>query len=195
MRAVTAFLDTCVLYGAVLNDTLLRLAEQGAFRPHWSDDVLDELGRNLTATAGLTAAMAKRRIDHMQQAFPDACLTGYADFVDGLTCDPKDRHVLAAAVVGSCEVLVTFNTKDFPPHSTADLITVVHPQDFLLDQLDLHPVLVVAALAAQANSYRRPAISQMQLWERLRRAGVGAFVDEVSRQMGDGLRLAESPER
>lgn len=85
--------------------------------------------------------------------------------------------------------------KDFPPQSTADLITVVHPQDFLLDQLDLHPVLVVAALAAQANSYRRPAISQMQLWERLRRAGVGAFVDEVSRQMGDGLRLAESPER
>ena len=32
--AFPAFLDTNVLYGATLCDTMLRIAEQGAFRPH-----------------------------------------------------------------------------------------------------------------------------------------------------------------
>lgn len=34
--AFPAFLDTNVLYGAVLVDTLLWVAEAGAYRPHWS---------------------------------------------------------------------------------------------------------------------------------------------------------------
>jgi len=33
--------------------------------------------------------------------------------VDSMTCHDKDRHVLAAAVKGRCEVLVTFNVSDF----------------------------------------------------------------------------------
>jgi hypothetical protein len=33
--------------------------------------------------------------------------------------DPKDRHVPVAAIVGGCQVIVTFNTKDFPPESVA----------------------------------------------------------------------------
>jgi predicted nucleic acid-binding protein len=45
-----------------------------------------------------------------------------------MTCDQKDRHVLAAAVRANAEVLVTFNIKDFPPDSVRDFdIQVVHP--------------------------------------------------------------------
>lgn len=32
------FLDTCELYGAILTDGLLRIAESGAFRPFWAGD-------------------------------------------------------------------------------------------------------------------------------------------------------------
>lgn len=155
--AFPAFLDTNVLYGAVLADTLLRVAEAGAYRPHWSADVLAELSRNLVLRAGLSLDKADRRIQQMEQAFPDASVAGYGGLIDGLGCDPKDRHVLAAAIHGGCQVIVTFNIKDFPPESVEDFgITVVHPQDFLLDQLDLYPRLVHEALQAQAATSRRP---------------------------------------
>ena len=33
-------------------------------------------------------------------------------FEQCLTCDPKDRHVRAGAIVGGCRVIVTQNTKE-----------------------------------------------------------------------------------
>jgi hypothetical protein len=41
------FIDTCVLFKAYVSDTLLSIAEAGALRPLWSDDVLKELGSNV----------------------------------------------------------------------------------------------------------------------------------------------------
>jgi predicted nucleic acid-binding protein len=177
-----AFLDTCVLYGAVLSDTLLRLAEHDTFRPHWSAQVLDELSRNLQLHAGLSSEKAARRINQMQEAFPDASVEGYESLVEHLTCDPKDRHVLAAAAHAKCQVLVTFNLKDFPEASLDGLdLTVVHPDDFLLDQFDLFPDRVVAALMEQVQTSARPRLSYAELLGRLHRSGVESFVDEVRR--------------
>jgi hypothetical protein len=96
--AFTAFLDTNALYGEYLCDTLLRLAEAGTYRPQWSAGVLEELERNLVEKAGLAIESARRRICAMQRAFPDAEVRGYEALVESMTCDAKDRHVLAAAV-------------------------------------------------------------------------------------------------
>ena len=126
-----AFLDTCALYGAALTDTLLRIAEQDAFRPMWSPDVLEELRRNLNKIPGLAERAADRRIRAMTEAFPEAMVEGYEPLIAGMTCDPKDRHVLAAAVHSDSQVLVTFNVDDFPESSVAGFdIAVVHPDDF-----------------------------------------------------------------
>lgn len=140
MATFPAFLDTCTLFGAYLCDTLLRLAEAGTFRPLWSAGVLGELERNLVDKRGLGKEAVLYRIGEMRRSFPDAEVRGYEDLTESMTCDAKDRHVLAAAVRGRAEVLVTVNTDDFPYASTApyDLV-VVHPDDFLLDQLDLYP--------------------------------------------------------
>lgn len=185
MAAFPAFLDTCSIYGGYLCDTLLRLAEAGVYRPLWSAGVLDELRRNLTEKARVADEAAAYRVSEMQQSFPDAEVRGYEPLAESMTCDPKDRHVLAAAVRGGAEVLVTFNTADFPaePAGRYD-ITVVHPDDFLLDQLDLHPGAVLAALRAQAAAYKSPAMSAEDLLGRLAAAGVPRFASEARRHLG-----------
>jgi predicted nucleic acid-binding protein len=174
-----AFFDTNALFGFHLNDVFLALAERSAFRPLWSADVLEELRRNLKAY-GIDSGRVERRIAAMIHSFPDATVTGYEHLVATMTCDPKDRHVLAAAVRANAEVLVTFNLKDFPAASVADYdIEIVHPDDFLLDQLDLFPGLTAGTIRQLVTDYSRPEISMNDLLVRLADAGVPRFATEV----------------
>ncbi|MEV4637959.1 PIN domain-containing protein [Actinoplanes sp. NPDC049548] len=181
--AFPAFLDTCVLFPASLCDTLLRLAEAQAFRPLWSGDVMTELHRNLVKR-DLPAERVDRRIVQMTTSFPDAMVTGYESLIAGMTNDLKDRHVLAAAVRAHAEVIVTFNLKDF---STAALepydIAAVHPDDFLLDQLDLYPGVTLHALRAQAAAHRREPKSVAGVLAMLERTGLPQFAAEVRRHL------------
>jgi predicted nucleic acid-binding protein len=174
-----AFLDTCTLFGAALNDLLLELAERGAYRPLWSAHVLKELERNLTDKR-IGAQAARNRIAAMQYAFPDAEVTGYDDLIDGLRNDPKDRHVLAAAIRANAEVIVTFNLRDFPEDALVGYdLEVIHPDEFLLDQLDLYPSLTLLAVDEIASAYENPAMTTEEYLERLRSAGTPMFADAV----------------
>jgi predicted nucleic acid-binding protein len=162
------FFDTNALFGAVQKDVILELAELGIFRPLWSRDVLDELERNLARLVSPMAAAG--RVAAMRDAFPDAMVSGYDALIPAMTCDPKDRHVLAAAVKADAEVLVTFNLKDFPAESLAPFdLVVVHPDDFLLDQIDLYPFHVQRALEGIATAYEAPPLTTAQLLSSLAR--------------------------
>lgn len=178
-----AFLDTCVLYPAYLADTLLRLAEASAYRPLWSADVLAELRRNVIER-GIPSDKVDRRIALMTRSFPDALVTGYESLVEGMANDPKDRHVLAAAVRANAEVLVTFNIRDFPEPALKPYdIVAVHPDEFLLDQLDLDPGLTMMILRQQAASYRREPTSVPGVLVLLERTGVPRFAAEMRRHL------------
>jgi predicted nucleic acid-binding protein len=181
--AFPAFLDTCVLYPAYLCDTLLRLAEASAYRPLWSSGVLCELRRNLVER-GIPPERVDRRISHMARSFPDALVTGYESLIDRMTNDPKDRHILAAAVRANAEVLVTFNIDDFsePALKPYD-VTTIHPDEFLLDQLDLYPGVTVEVLRQQAAAYRRVPNTLPELLVLLERTGVPRFAAEVRRHL------------
>lgn len=91
-----------------------------------------------------------------------------------MTNHPKDRHVVAAAVHGSAELIVTENVRDFPasavkPHD----IEVPDQDDFLLNQLDLAPRRVHNALSRQTSRYRRAPRTVDDLLIALGRAGNG----------------------
>lgn len=180
--AFPALLDTNVLFSATLNDTLLRLAEEEAFRPLWSHDILSELQEVLVRKAGLGPDRAARRIAHMRSAFPMAEVTAYESIIASMACDAKDRHVLAAAVRGGAQVLVTFNLGDFPEAACSPYaIAVVSPDSFLLDQLDLYPAKVGRALVSHMTEARRPPLTMGELLGRLGRAGVPGFAEEARR--------------
>lgn len=181
--AFPAFFDACTLFGIRLTDLLLRLADEGAFRALWSDEVLEEVRRNVIRS-GVDQAAVDHRITAMQQYFPDALVTGYEPLTATMTCDAKDRHVLAAAIRSKADVLVTFNVKDFPDHPLDSFdVEVVHPDDFLLDQLDLFPGLVTQVLRELAEDYVDPPVSMNDVLETLRRAGVPRFVEDVRRYL------------
>ncbi|MFN0100487.1 MAG: putative toxin-antitoxin system toxin component, PIN family [Bryobacteraceae bacterium] len=146
-----AVLDTCVLAPMPLCDTLLRLAEDPAFYiPKWSDDILRELQSTLQRM-GYAPVQAGRRLTAMETAFEDANVTGYERLVASMTNDPKDRHVLAAAVRCGADAIVTENVKHFPMESTKlyDL-EVLTPDDFLVDRFHLNQDLLAEKVAAQA---------------------------------------------
>ena len=73
----------------------------------------------------------------------DCLVTGYEALIPSVELpDPDDRHVLAAAIIGRCDVIVTQNVKDFPEISLAPYaIDVQHPDEFLCNHLNLAPPL------------------------------------------------------
>ena len=149
------FFDTCVLLKPYLCDTVLSVAECGLYRPMWSADVLEELKRNLVKR-GATEVQVRHRIRQMTEFFPDAEVVDYRQLIAVMTNDPKDRHVLAAAVRGGAELIVTENLKDFRLEDVRSHgVEVVHQDEFLLDQLDLSPGTVLSCLTRQVSRYRR----------------------------------------
>jgi len=158
----TALLDANVLVPYTLTDVLLRLAEAGFYRPLWSVEVLGETERTLAhMDPGLESAKFRDRLAAMDRSFTDASVTGWESLVESFDLpDPGDRHVVAAAVVGGADAIVTANLNDFPDHALGafDLVAI-HPDDFLLDQWDLNPDLAAQVLREQlrpANDLRSP---------------------------------------
>ena len=68
--------------------------------------------------------------------------------------DPDDRHVLAAAIAGGAEVLLTLNRSDFPPRALARHgVLLREPDGFLVELLaEGHDVAGVAAAVVRARA-------------------------------------------
>lgn len=163
-----AVLDTCVLAPMPLCDTLLRMAEDPAFYiPKWSADIMSELRRTLQRM-GYTPAQAERRIVAMESSFEDASVTGYECLVGAMTNDPKDRHVLAAAVRCGAHAIITHNGKHFRPAAAeAYDLDILTPDDFLTHQFHFNDELLVEKLVAQAAARK---VSLDGLLDRLERS-------------------------
>ena len=176
-----ALLDACVLYPIGLRDTLLNVAEAGFYRLLWTEEILAETSRNIVEnTPGLTAEHLETTFAAMRRAFPEAVVKGYEHRVEAMTNHPKDRHVLAAAVVGGADILVTANLRHFPkkacsPHG----IRVQSSDEFLCDALSARPAVMVAVIRAQTARKRRPPTSVDQMLERLA-LQVPTFVTRIS---------------
>ena len=171
-----ALLDACVLLPMPLADTLLRMAERPRlYVPRWSDDILDEVSRNLVAKLHKTPHQALRREQAIRQAFPAACVPpDHRDLIPRMTNDPKDRHVLSAAVASSTPLIITYNLDDFKPEDLDPWnIAAIGPSEFLERLYLSNPQLVVGKLMEQS---RKSGFELPDFLLRLHRA-VPSFVD------------------
>lgn len=196
MSRIRVLLDACVLVPYQLADLLLRLADAELFEPLWSDELLAEVERNVVKL-GIEPGKAANRIAQMASAFPNATVTGFEHLVSAMTNDPKDCHVAAAAVRGGAALIVTANTRDFPPEALARYdIEVAHPDDFLQDQLDLAEAVVVTCLQQHRAAYTRPQFTVTEYYLGLERtvpvfarSAMQAEVRHSGHRAGDPLPL------
>ncbi|MGM3190323.1 PIN domain-containing protein [Dickeya dadantii subsp. dieffenbachiae] len=177
-------LDACVIYPSLLRDLLIHLGLTGLYQPKWTAIIEDEWQRNLLANRpDLTPEQISRTSELMNKAVPDAMITGFEPLIPGITLpDPDDRHVVAAAVRGNAEIIVTFNLKDFPQPSLNNFgIEAQHPDDFMTDLLDLNQALVLSAVNKQRRSMRKPPKSVDEYLDALLRQGLPQTVTELSK--------------
>jgi predicted nucleic acid-binding protein len=158
----TALFDACALYPAPLRDVLLQLATSGLFRAKWRADIHEEWIRAvLRQRQDLKREQLERTRELMDAHTHDCIITGYQDLIPSLQLpDPDDRHVLAAAIRGRADVIVTSNLSDFPAAILAAYdIEAQHPDDFLAHLIDLAPQAVCVAARVCRSRLRNPPVA------------------------------------
>ena len=118
MASFTVIYDACVLYPAPLRDLLIRIARSGIVRARWSDQILDEMVTAILRNRpDLKAGDLDRTRRLMTSAVEDSIVARYEPLIPAIDLpDPKDCHVVAAAIRASAQAIVTFNLRDFPDH-------------------------------------------------------------------------------
>lgn len=170
---IRAVLDACVLYPPVLRGLLLGADQAGLYQAQWSDRILEEW---LRATAKLgPAAQAQARLEAalLPPAHPRARLPA-APHIEArlLLPDANDHHVLAVAIAGSSDAIITLNAADFPRAVlAAEGVARRDPDGFLWELHSHHPDAmgdVVAQVHARAEAMAGGQVSRKAL---LKRAG------------------------
>ncbi len=152
MSPFSAVLDASVLFPAAIRDTLLRAGGAGLYQLYWSDEILEEVRRNLVKSGRATEEQAQRLVDTMQRAFPEAMVAGYEVLIERMTNEPKDRHVLAAAVRSQAEIIVTDNLRDFPGEALVPFNVEAYSADaFLMLLFDSAPEQLIQIVVEQTN--------------------------------------------
>lgn len=130
MRVV---LDTCVLYPTVMREVLLGAAKLGHFTPLWSARILEEWARAARKLGPGGEVQARGEIALLRADWPAAELPAAPGVEARLWLpDPADLHVLAVAVAGSADAILTMNRKDFPRNVLAEEgLERIEPDGFL----------------------------------------------------------------
>jgi len=178
----SVLLDANVLYPVYLRDVILRFAYAGVFQVHWTDQILNEMARNIKSKVPEDRHdRVDRTVAQMREAFPEAMVIGHERLIESMTNHPKDRHVLAAAVQAGADLIVTSNVRDFPrsscePHD----IDVQPPDDFLCYQWELRsPEHLTHILEGWASNLLDPPVTLEALLEEHLHRRVPRFSETV----------------
>lgn len=157
---------------------LLRSARKNLIQVYWSEEILEEMRRNLVMEYKRSEAQAARRVTAMKDAFPEARVTGYEQLKPAMTNHPKDRHVLAAAVHIGAQTIVTNNLRDFRAEHLPRNMQAQAPDTFLQNLLSQAPDAILEVLHLQAANLKNPPIPFEKMLEGMART-VPGFIQEI----------------
>ena len=171
----TVLLDACVLYPAPLRDYLLNLADLSLFQPKWTPEIQEEWTRNLLRNrSDLKRKSLQKTVQAMNAAFPDAEIENFQPLIDMISLpDQNDRHVLAAGIEGSVEIIVTFNLKDFPANYLSQYsINAQHPDEFVCGLIDIREKIAYRAFENQVMKLKNPPKTKEEVLTSLDKCGL-----------------------
>lgn len=181
---VTVLYDANVLYPAPLRDFLIQLAISDLFQARWTKKIHEEWTRNLLKNrSDLTQEKLTRTQELMNCAVPDCLIENYENLIPSLQLpDPDDRHILAAAIVGRVDIIVTFNLSDFPSSILKNYqLEAQHPDHFISDLIALAPAKILEAANYCRNRLNNPSRSVDQYLATLRKQGLEISVTELQK--------------
>ncbi len=168
----TAILDACVLYPVTIANILMELAWQGLYAAKWTKEIDQEWVNALKRDRpDLSDEKIRYRLDNMHRAIPDweIPISRYKKLIPIIHLpDKNDRHVLAAAITGHADCIVTKNTKDFPVSAVEQYgVEILHPDDFVLLQITLDSIQSLTAIKHLRGRMRKPKLSANEFIESL----------------------------
>jgi predicted nucleic acid-binding protein len=177
VAAFSVVIDADCLHKLHLRNVLLQLATAGFFRPRWTGTILNEFKESLRRRGVVEEYALDLLSTRLSDLYPDSEVKGFEHLIGTLACpDPNDEHVLAAAIVEKAGAIVTCNGRDFPRDCFEKFgVEILHPDDFLMDQVDLNSEVVITSIAVQIESYSKPEADAVAFASYLTKAGCPAF--------------------
>jgi len=179
---VVVVCDANVLYSIVMTDLIISLGSAELFHPRWTNQIHDEWTRNLSADRpDLEPAKIERRRKQMDAAIDDCLIEGYEHLIPNLTLPDKDDcHVLAAAIHGKAQAILTYNQRHFPKKALAPFgIAAPHPDDFLTALVDRHADEVKEILEEMRARKTRPAVSWEEMLRKIENQKLKQFTEKL----------------
>lgn len=127
----------------------------------------------------------------MTNAVADCMIHGHEELIERLQLpDPDDRHVLAAAIRSGAQGIVTFNLRDFPAASLAPYeVEAIHPDEFVVDLLDLSPSAVTSVVREQVEALKNPPCTLAQVLGALEENGLVQSVAKLRELLDEESKL------
>ncbi|WP_380052603.1 RSP_2648 family PIN domain-containing protein [Falsihalocynthiibacter sp. SS001] len=177
-------LDACVLYPTVMREALIGAARAGLFIPLWSDRILEEWARAAARLGPEGEMIARGEIVVLNAHFPRATVPSAAGVEARLYLpDENDIHVLASAITGHADAILTMNRKDFPGHILAEEgLDRLDPDNFLRGFCDTHPQKmheIAMAITQEAKRLSGLELDMRKLFKKARLPRFGKAVEEL----------------
>jgi predicted nucleic acid-binding protein len=178
-------LDANVLFPFRVRDVLLTFAHEGLFRARFTDDILDEWTRNLIRLKPHLETSVRQQEAMIREVFDECFVTGYGPIIPSLDLpDLGDRHVLAAAIRASAQVIVTENRRDFPAAVLEEYgIETLGADDMLVSTYQLFPSEAARALSRVRKRYRTPPMTASEFLFDLTKSGLPKLAATLRRDI------------
>ena len=177
----TVILDANVLYPNLLRDILLSLATAGLYHARWTEKISQEWSTNLATNRPDIESKIPQLIALINAAVPDCLVENYEVLIESLNLpDSDDRHVLAAAIAGHADAIVTSNLKDFPASVLKQYdLEAQHPDDFNMNQFELLPFEALGVMKKIRARMKNPSLSASELIQAVERSGLPQTVKHL----------------